>query len=295
MVAPAPWIIRGRTFTWGQRTYLMGILNVTPDSFSDGGQFQSLPAAIAQARHLLTHGVDILDIGGQSTRPGALTISEAEELARVVPVVAALRADPDPILRGAVISVDTSRAAVARAAHRAGADIVNDVSAGSEDAAMFSTVADLGMPMVLMHRRGTPVTMQGLTDYADLMGEIHDFLARQIAAAIAVGIDAQAIALDPGLGFAKTSAQNLEILRQLHQLQDLGCPLLVGPSRKSFLGWLLDQPDPQGRIWGTAAACCAAIAGGADMLRVHDGAEMAQVCRVADALWRPQALGEPGR
>lgn len=295
MVAPAPWMIRDRTFTWGQRTYLMGILNVTPDSFSDGGQFQSLPAAIAQARHLLTHGVDILDIGGQSTRPGALTISEAEELARVVPVVAALRADPDPILRGAVISVDTSRAAVARAAHRAGADIVNDVSAGSEDAAMFSTVADLGMPMVLMHRRGTPVTMQGLTDYADLMGEIHDFLARQIAAAIAVGIDAQAIALDPGLGFAKTSAQNLEILRQLHQLQDLGCPLLVGPSRKSFLGWLLDQPDPQGRIWGTAAACCAAIAGGADMLRVHDGAEMAQVCRVADALWRPQALGEPGR
>ncbi|MEB3314390.1 MAG: dihydropteroate synthase [Cyanobacteriota bacterium] len=295
MAAPAPWTIRDRTFTWGQRTYLMGILNVTPDSFSDGGQFQSLPAAIAQARHLLTHGVDILDIGGQSTRPGALTISEAEELARVVPVVAALRADPDPILRGAVISVDTSRAAVARAAHRAGADIVNDVSAGSEDAAMFSTVADLGMPMVLMHRRGTPVTMQGLTDYADLMGEIHDFLARQIAAAIAVGIDAQAIALDPGLGFAKTSAQNLEILRQLHQLQDLGCPLLVGPSRKSFLGWLLDQPDPQGRIWGTAAACCAAIAGGADMLRVHDGAEMAQVCRVADALWRPQALGEPGR
>lgn len=290
MAAPAPWMIRDRTFIWGQRTYLMGILNVTPDSFSDGGQFQAPAAAIAQARHLLHHGVDILDIGGQSTRPGALTISEAEELARVVPVVAALRADPDPILQGAVISVDTTRAAVAQAAHRAGADMINDVSAGSEDAAMFSTVADLGMPMVLMHRRGTPVTMQGLTEYADLMGEIHALLARQIAAAIAVGIDAQAIALDPGLGFAKTYPQNLEILRQLHRLRDLGCPLLVGPSRKSFLGWLLDQPDPQGRIWGTAAACCAAIAGGADILRVHDGAEMAQVCRVADALWRPQFL-----
>ena len=290
MAAPAPWIIRDRTFTWGQRTYLMGILNVTPDSFSDGGQFQSPAAAIAQARHLLNHGVDILDIGGQSTRPGALTISEVEELARVVPVVTALRADPDPILQGAVISVDTTRAAVAWAGHRAGADIINDISAGSEDATMFSTVADLGIPIVLMHRRGTPATMQGLTEYSDLMGEIHDFLARQIAAATASGIDAQAIAIDPGLGFAKTYPQNLEILRQLDQLRDLGCPLLVGPSRKSFLGWLLDQPDPQGRIWGTAAACCAAIAGGADMLRVHDGAEMAQVCRVADALWRPQFL-----
>jgi dihydropteroate synthase len=295
MAAPAPWIIRDRRFIWGQRTYLMGILNVTPDSFSDGGQFQSLPAAIAQARHLLSHGVDILDIGGQSTRPGALTIPEAEELDRVVPVVTALRADPDPMLQGAVISVDTTRAAVARAAHRAGADIINDISAGTEDAAMLSTVADLGMPMVLMHRRGTPVTMQGLTDYTDLMGEIHDFLARQIDAAIAVGIEAHAIAIDPGLGFAKTYPQNLEILRQLYRLRDLGCPLLVGPSRKSFLGWLLDQPDPQGRIWGTAAACCGAIAGGADMLRVHDGAEMAQVCRVADALWRPHFLENLGQ
>lgn len=286
LTAPAPWKIRDRTFNWGSRTYLMGVLNVTPDSFSDGGLFNSVERAVAQARHLVHHGTDILDIGGQSTRPGAGSISREEELSRVVPVIEALRRDDDDRLAQAIISVDTTRSSVARAAIRAGADIINDISAGTYDKGMLSTVADLGVPIVIMHLRGTPVTMQQCTDYQDLVGEIREFLQHQIEDAIAVGVKPSKIAIDPGLGFAKTSAQSLELLRQISHFRDLGCPLLVGPSRKSFIGWILDQPDPQQRVWGTAAACCAAIAGGADILRVHDGAEMSDVCRVADAVWR---------
>ncbi|HSM84352.1 MAG TPA: dihydropteroate synthase [Nodosilinea sp.] len=286
LTAPAAWKIRDRTLTWGSRTHLMGVLNVTPDSFSDGGQFATLDRAVAQARHLVHHGTDILDIGGQSTRPGAGSISREEELSRVIPVIEAIRRDDDDTLAQAIISVDTTRSSVARAAVRAGADVINDISAGTYDRAMLSTVADLGVPIVIMHLRGTPVTMQQNTDYQDLIGEIHEFLQHQIEDAIAVGIKPSKIAIDPGLGFAKTYPQNLELLRQLSAFRDLGCPLLVGPSRKSFIGWILDQPDPQQRVWGTAAACCAAIAGGADMLRVHDGAEMYDVCRVADAIWR---------
>jgi dihydropteroate synthase len=290
LTAPAPWKLRDRTFTWGSRTYLMGVLNVTPDSFSDGGQFSTVERAIAQARHLVHHGTDILDIGGQSTRPGAEGISREEELSRVIPVIEAIRRDDDDNLAQAIISVDTTRSSVARAAVRAGADIINDISAGIYDRAMFSTVADLGVPIFIMHLRGTPATMQQLTDYQDLVGEIRDFLRHQIEDAIAVGIKPSKIAIDPGLGFAKTYPQNLELLRKLGDFRNLGCPVLVGPSRKSFIGWILDQPDPQKRVWGTAAACCAAIAGGADILRIHDGAEMYDVCRVADAVWRGKGV-----
>jgi len=286
LTVPSPWKIRDRTLTWGSRTYLMGVLNVTPDSFSDGGQFDTVERAVAQARHLVHHGTDILDIGGQSTRPGAGSISRTEEIDRVIPVIEAIRADGDDTLAQAIISVDTTRSSVARAAVKSGADVINDISAGTYDRAMLSTVADLGVPIVLMHVRGTPATMQQCTDYQDLVGEIYEFLQHQIEDAIAVGIKPSKIAIDPGLGFAKTPAQNLELLRQLSRFRDLGRPLLVGPSRKSFIGWILDQPDPQQRVWGTAAACCAAIAGGADILRVHDGAEMHDVCRVADAIWR---------
>ncbi len=286
LTVPSPWKIRDRTLTWGSRTYLMGVINVTPDSFSDGGQFDTVERAVAQARHLVHHGTDILDIGGQSTRPGAGSISRTEEIDRVIPVIEAIRADGDDTLAQAIISVDTTRSSVARAAVKAGADVINDISAGTYDRAMLSTVADLGVPIVLMHVRGTPATMQQCTDYQDLVGEIYEFLQHQIEDAIAVGIKPSKIAIDPGLGFAKTPAQNLELLRQLSRFRDLGRPLLVGPSRKSFIGWILDQPDPQQRVWGTAAACCAAIAGGADILRVHDGAEMHDVCRVADAVWR---------
>lgn len=281
-----PWLIRDRTFTWGDRTYLMGILNITPDSFSDGGQFNSVDRALEQARNLVHHGIDILDVGGQSTRPGAAEIGLNEELERVVPVIEAIRADADARLRQTPISVDTTRFEVARAAVKAGADIVNDISGGTFDRAMLSTVADLGIPIMLMHIRGTPATMQQHTDYSDLLGDIYDFLKHQIKDALAVGVQPGHIAIDPGLGFAKTYEQNLTLLRSLEKFRDLGCPILVGPSRKSFIGWILDQPDPQQRVWGTAAACCGAIAHGADILRVHDGAEMADVCRVADAIWR---------
>ncbi|WP_448562254.1 dihydropteroate synthase [Trichothermofontia sp.] len=279
--------LRDRAFVWGQRTYLMAVLNVTPDSFSDGGQFNSVETAVAQAHRLAEAGADILDVGGQSTRPGAVMVPAAVELARVVPVIRALRSGYGgyPPL-DIPISVDTTRARVARAAIAAGADVVNDISAGTFDPGMLVTVAELGVPIVLMHMRGTPQTMQQLTDYADLMGEIQSFLEGRIRAAQGVGIRPEAIIVDPGIGFAKTVGQNLQILRQLPCLRSLGYPLLVGPSRKSFIGHVLNQPDPKKRVWGTAAACCAAIAGGADIVRVHDCEEMRAVCRVADALWR---------
>jgi len=280
------WTLRDRTFRWGDRTYVMGVLNVTPDSFSDGGQFNTLESALSQAKHLINAGVDILDIGGQSTRPGAEQISVEEERRRVIPVIEAIRASEDKNLAHGIISVDTTQAEVARAAIRAGADLVNDISGGTFDSAMFSTVADLGIPIILMHIRGTPETMQKNTDYTDLIGEIYDFLERQIQTAQAAGLSHSQIAVDPGIGFAKSYAQNLEILRQIPTFRQLHCPILIGPSRKSFIALILNQPEPKERAWGTAAACCAAIAGGADILRVHDGKEMVEVCKVADAIWR---------
>lgn len=277
--------LQGLSLTWGKRTYLMGVLNVTPDSFSDGGEFDTLAAALAQAQRLIEAGADILDIGGQSTRPGAVEISLEEELNRVLPVVEALRSQNVSI----PISVDTTRAVVAQRAIAAGADMVNDISGGTFDPEMFPVIAQLGVPIVLMHIRGTPQTMQQLTDYQDLIGEIYQFLESQIAAAERAGIKQQNLIIDPGIGFAKTAEQNLELLRQLPTFRSLGVPILVGVSRKSFIGRILNQPDPKNRVWGTAAACCAAIAGSADILRVHDILEMHDVCRVADAIWRNQS------
>ena len=276
--------LRGQVFDWGQRTYLMGVLNVTPDSFSDGGLFNRLDAAVAQAKYMAESGVDILDIGGQSTRPQAADLPLQTELDRVLPVIQALRRE----LPDLPISIDTTKAEVARAAVAAGADLVNDISGATFDPAMLATVAELQVPIVLMHIRGTPQTMQSLTDYADLIGEICEFLAGRAAAALQAGITPERIWLDPGIGFAKTWSQNLEILRQLPRLKALGAPLLVGSSRKSFIGHILNQPDPKQRIWGTASTCCAAIASGADILRVHDVSQMRDVCRVADAIWRAE-------
>ena len=278
----AEWMVRNQAFTWGKQTYLMGILNVTPDSFSDGGQFNTLDAAIAQAHHLVNSGAHILDIGGQSTRPQAEEISLAAELERVVPVIRALRGHGV----NAPISVDTTKAAVARAAVAAGADWVNDISGAVYDPEMLGAIAEMHIPIVLMHMRGTPKTMQQLTEYQDLMGEIYEFLARRAEAAIALGVPSNHIMLDPGIGFAKNYEQNLEILRQLSKLRSLGFPLLVGTSRKGFIGHILNQPKAQERVWGTAATCCAAIAQGADVLRVHDVKEMREACLVADAIWR---------
>jgi len=270
-----------RSFKWGERTYLMGVLNVTPDSFSDGGEFYAPAAALAQAQRLVEAGADIIDIGGQSTRPGAEQVSVEEELNRVLSVVKAVRSQ-----LSVPISVDTTRAVVAQTAVEAGADMVNDISGGTFDPDMLSIVAPLGVQLVLMHIRGTPQTMQQLTDYQDLIGEIYEFLDRQLAAAERAGIERSRLIVDPGIGLAKTAEQNLEILRQLPIFRSLEVPLLVGVSRKSFIGRILNQPDPKGRVWGTAAACCAAIAGSADILRVHDVLEMHDVCRVADAIWR---------
>ena len=280
--------IRNKSFKWGKRTYLMGVLNVTPDSFSDGGDFNTLESALAQAKNMVKSGVDIIDIGGQSTRPGAAEISLQEEIDRVVPVVQMLRKKTD-VFCSIPISVDTTRSQVAKVAVAAGADIINDISGATFDSEMLSTVAKLGVPIVLMHLRGTPQTMQKLTDYQDLIEEIGEFLYGRIVAAVAAGIDKSQIIIDPGIGFAKTYSQNLEILRQLPKFRFLNCPILVGVSRKSFIGHILNQPEAKQRVWGTAAACTGAIANSVDILRVHDVKEMHDVCQVADAIFRNQS------
>ncbi|WYL96727.1 MAG: dihydropteroate synthase [Gloeotrichia echinulata IR180] len=274
-------MIRDRCFHWGQQSYLMGVLNVTPDSFSDGGEFNSTTTALAQAQAMVAAGVDIIDVGGQSTRPGAKQITLAEELERVLSVLQILRQEIST-----PISVDTTRATVAKAAVSSGADMINDISGGTFDAEMLPTVASLDVPIALMHIRGNPQTMQQLTDYQDLMAEISSFLSQQITAATAAGIKPEKIIIDPGIGFAKNYEQNLEILRRLRSLKALNCPILIGASRKSFIGRILNQPDPKARVWGTAAACCAAIFNGADILRVHDVREIREVSLVADAIWR---------
>ncbi|MDJ1171657.1 dihydropteroate synthase [Roseofilum sp. BLCC_M154] len=277
------WMVRGRSLDWGERTYVMGVLNVTPDSFSDGGEFQGLETAIAQSRYLVDRGADIVDIGGQSTRPGSPQISLNEELNRVIPVIQNIRELPEPY-GNIPVSIDTTRSKVAQAAVEAGADWVNDISGGDFDEQMLATVAQLGVPIILMHMRGTPETMQQLTQYEDLIGEIVGVLEEKIQKALKAGI--KDIIVDPGIGFAKTTEQNLEIVRQVPRLRELGYPVLIGPSRKSFIGHILNQPDPKKRVWGTASACCAAISGGADMVRVHDLPQMVEVCRVADAIYR---------
>jgi dihydropteroate synthase len=276
--------IRGHNFNWGDRTYIMGVLNVTPDSFSDGGQFQTVAAAISQAVRMVAAGVDLIDLGGESTKPGAIPVDEQTELARVIPIIEAMRQHPDT--REIPISIDTTKSAVARSAIQAGADLVNDVSGGKYDPQMLSTVGRMGVPYIMMHMRGTPQTMQQMTDYTDVVGEILAFFQIQIERASECGIDRPNMIIDPGIGFAKTYQQNIELVRQLDRFEILDLPLLVGVSRKSFIGKILDQPDPNRRLWGTAAACCAAIDRGVDILRVHDVAEMVDVCRVADVMFR---------
>jgi dihydropteroate synthase len=280
--------IRGKNFEWGSRTYIMGVLNVTPDSFSDGGRFATVDAAIAQAIQMVISGVDIIDIGGESTKPGATPVDEATELARVIPVIEGIRQHPD--IQSIAISIDTTKASVARSAVLAGADIVNDVSGGQFDTEMFETVAQLGVPYVMMHMRGTPATMTQMSEYDDVVGEILAYFEMQIDRAVNAGIDRAKIILDPGIGFAKQYQQSIEIIRHLERFKILDLPLLVGVSRKSFIGKILNQPDPERRLWGTSAACCAAIARGSDILRVHDVAEMVDVSRVADAMFRDRDL-----
>jgi dihydropteroate synthase len=279
-----PWNLRDRSFNWADRTHIMGVLNVTPDSFSDGGEFNTIDGAIEQAIAVANAGVDIIDIGAESTRPGSASVLESDECDRVIPVIQALRQrsafDHIPI------SIDTTKAAVAAAAIAAGADIINDISGATFDPEMLTTMAKLQVPIILMHIRGNPKTMQQQTEYQDLVPEIIDWLAERINAAVAAGVDRDLISIDPGIGFAKNLDQNLELLRQLSQFSILNSPILIGVSRKSFIGHILHQPDAKQRVWGTAAACTAAIAQGAHILRVHDVAAMRDVARVADAIYR---------
>ncbi len=278
-MAKIPWQVGDRRLVWGQRTYLMAVLNVTPDSFSDGGQFLSVERALAKVEAIAA-ATDILDIGGESTRPGATPVSAEEELARVIPVIRAVRARHPQL----PISIDTTKAVVAEAALAAGANILNDVSAGRDDPQMLPLAARTQAPIVLMHRQGKPRTMQQNPQYRDVVAEVRQFLVDAQTLAAALGI--VQVAVDPGIGFGKTLEHNLALLRHLPDLQTLNAPVLVGVSRKSFLGTLCDRPHPPDRVWGTAAACTAAIAGGADILRVHDLWEMRDVVRVADALYR---------
>jgi dihydropteroate synthase len=255
----------------------MGIVNVTPDSFSDGGRFLDPERAIAHGRRLVEEGADILDVGGESTRPGARAVTAEEELARVAPVLAGLEAvDADA-------SIDTSKVAVAEAALDAGAEIVNDVTALRAEPALAGLCAERGCGVVLMHMQGTPRTMQEDPTYDDVVDDVKAFLAARIEFAVGEGIDEEAIWVDPGIGFGKTVRHNLELLARLAELRELGRPVVVGTSRKRFIGSLTGR-DVDDRLGGSVASNVLALARGADVLRVHDVAEMRDALRVAETI-----------
>ena len=261
---------------------LMGILNVTPDSFSDGGQFDAPEAAQAQARALVAGGADMLDVGGESTRPGAAEVPAEEELARVLPAVR-LGAE-----LGVPVSIDTRKASVAQAAQEAGASLVNDVSALGFDADMPEVVARGGLPVCLMHARGDPETMQRDPHYEDVVLDVYDWLEERVARAEAAGIERARIVVDPGIGFGKTVAHNLALLRSLSVFHGLGCPILLGVSRKAFIGRVGGAEEARARMPGSVAVALAGAAQGVQILRVHDVAETTQALR----LWRAATTGE---
>lgn len=269
---------RHATIALGQRTLLMGIINVTPDSFYDGGRRLDAGRAIADGLALIEEGADIIDIGGESTRPGARPVPEQEELERVLPVIRGLRS-----VTKVPISIDTYKASVAQEALHEGADIVNDVSALRFDAEMAALAAAEKVPVVLMHMLGTPRTMQSEPRYDDVLREVIDFLAGRIQFATQAGIERQNIIIDPGIGFGKTLDHNLALLRGLPAFAPLGQPLMVGASRKAFIGRILGTEADQ-RLEGSLAAAVAAVMGGADIVRVHDVKETRRAIRVADAI-----------
>ncbi len=256
----------------------MGVLNVTPDSFSDGGEYFRIDAAVDRALQMAKEGAQIIDIGGESSRPGAEPVSEEEELNRVLPVVEALVSEVN-----IPISIDTYKSIVARSCLEAGASIVNDISALRFDDAITELVAEYNAYVVLMHMKGTPRNMQNSPDYGDVMGEIEAFFEERITAAESGGIARESIILDPGIGFGKTTFHNFTILSHLERLSSLGLPLLVGPSRKSFIGMTLDLPENE-RLEGTAASVTAAVLNGAKIVRVHDVKEMKRVITIADSI-----------
>jgi len=260
-----------------ERPLVMGVINVTPDSFSDGGLFLAAEAAIAEGEAMRAAGADILDVGGESTRPGAEPVPPEVEQRRILPVVRALA-------RGGPVSVDTRNASTMAAALEAGASIINDVSGLAHDPEAARVVAAARCPVILMHMRGTPATMRGLTTYREVVLDVAEELADRLEAALAAGVARERVVLDPGIGFAKTPAQNLVLLARLPLLHSLGCRLLVGVSRKSFIGHYGAEPDPTRRLPGSLAAGLAAVAAGASILRVHDVRETVQALAIWHAI-----------
>ncbi|KAK6517158.1 trifunctional dihydropteroate synthetase [Arthrobotrys conoides] len=271
-------------------THIMAIINLTPDSFSDGGMHNT-PNVEETVSKAVKAGVSIIDLGGMSTRPNAAEISEAEEINRVIPAIKAIRSSSDPAVKKVTISIDTFRASVAREAVNAGADIINDISGGVLDPEMIKTAIELDVPIMLMHMRGTPQTMSSQANYPDgVIETVGRELEERLDTALKAGVKRWKIILDPGLGFAKTTEHNLEILRDFAKLRSrkrlVGIPWLIGPSRKKFIGEITGVPDASQRQWGTGAAVTASVAGGVDIIRVHDIDEMTKVAKMADAIWR---------
>lgn len=282
MREPTRWRCRQRTLSLGERTLVMGVLNVTPDSFSDGGRLASVCDAADEGLRMLEAGADILDIGGESSRPGAASVDADTERSRVGPVIERLASRTD-----ALLSIDTRKAAVARAALEAGAHIVNDITALAGDPAMPETVSAYGAGAILMHMQGEPATMQDAPRYAHVLNDVFGFFEARIGALKEAGIDPETLAVDPGFGFGKTLDHNLTLLRGLSIFRALGRPLVVGLSRKRSIGDLTGRPV-QERLAGSLAAAVAAVINGADIVRVHDVAATRDAVRVADALIRPR-------
>ena len=261
-----------------RRAAVMGVLNVTPDSFSDGGEFIDPAAAIEQARRMVADGADLIDIGAESTRPGSERVGPAEQIRRIAPIL------PDVVALGAIVSIDTTRAAVAEAALDAGATLINDVAAGRDDPDMLPLAAQRHCPIVLMHMLGEPKDMQADLQYDDVVAEVRTFLAERLAAAEAAGLAKGRCIVDPGIGFGKRLEHNVALIAHLDELASLDVPILLGPSRKRFIGELADEPDSTRRLGGTVAACLAGFRSGATIFRVHDVAPVRQALIVADAI-----------
>jgi dihydropteroate synthase len=270
---------RGKVLNLGSRTHIMGILNVTPDSFSDGGLYADPVRALEHAREMVSQGADILDIGGESTRPGADPLTEEEELRRIIPIIEQLSTEI-----AAPISVDTYKSSVARKALDAGVSIVNDISGLRFSPDMAQVVADYGAAVVIMHIKGTPRDMQVNPVYRDVVGEIIEYLEESAAIALKAGIVNDRIMIDPGIGFGKTLEHNLTILERLDEFRALGFPIVLGTSRKRFIGTVLDIADPKNRIEGSAATVALGIQRGAHIVRVHDVGYMTNVARMSDAI-----------
>jgi dihydropteroate synthase len=280
MMGERLWKIGDRVIALTRRGLIMGVLNVTPDSFSDGGEHYALGKAVQHALDMVEAGADIVDVGGESTRPRAQPVSLEQELARVIPVIEQLRSNSD-----VTISIDTSKAAVADAAIEAGATVVNDVTGGRGDAAMFQSVRDGHVGFIVMHMQGTPPTMQIDPHYDDVVSEVADFFRQQYAAALQCGVDPMAIAFDPGIGFGKTLQHNLTLLRNLASLGLHNRPVVLGVSRKSFLSKITQRSEKSSRVAATAAFTALLCTRGAQVFRVHDVKENAAALRAAEALY----------